>query len=960
MAGPWDKYKQTAPAQAGPWSKYAEPVRPPIAGGEGVPMSQEQRTAHAAEIQQPEYLAPWLPFLGEIPTNKAAVDKSLGELAASTQGAARSVADTVGGIPDMLLVNPVNAVLDYAGVDNIVNVGGENGFKIDRLANQSDALADLATAGAEAVGVPVADPAEMAPNELEAYKASRLASGFAMGAPVATGARALVGAADNMPGIVGDTVRALDSNSAIYRDAPIKALAGDAAAGMGAATANEAMDDVGADNPWLRFLGTMAGAAGGNAAVNMPVAAARGARDAATSVSDTMRQVDIGEGESVSRRVFNQAGQDLQDLSVNPEQAALNLNANARYLADNELARPSNELLTDDKGLIALGKSFRQQSPNRAEFLRRDQAVDDSTTEAVRRLRAEEGDPSVVRKRFAGIAEDSTRGLREQVDAADKLASQASEAESALTSRVNPSMTPDAASEALDATVRGTMDEMGKIKRKKFEQIDPDGTVQVDPRGLIGVAEEAENSVPVGAPKGEVLPKEWIASIKGLLGEGDAVEVPEMTFKDAQSLRPLLSKEIQKARQNGDVAKADVLESFRAEIGSMADDMAVRNDPAGTRAKEAVSFYKDEYAPRFANGTGGKFREDIRRDVMGTRTRPTDTARRFLSSKEAATDLQNILSASTDAVSGNKAAREYLLNDVAKMIGTDGKISPKRLRDWRSTRAGVIDQVPGFGKEMDDLIRDVVNAREKSNTTAAQLKAAAKALDLTEREVQKSVTGMFLKAEPEEVAADIIKGKDSVRRMREVMQKIGNDKEAVEGWKAAVSDYLYNDLIKEGASAKGANVDLTRLTKQFRQNEKVLAQVYGDKEMEALRAVQKAMSLQANRSLPGRLSVNNADDAEKLLDILELPIRYKYGILAGGGVVAMIRRTMRRVPGLDNREARKQLIEKAFTSDPALLDHLLKVPSAGAKPEAVTRWNKKLAAYVSAQNTAETSSDDEE
>src|SRR3546814_19187236 len=92
-------------------------------------------------------------------------------------------------------------------------------------------------------------------------------------------------------------------------------------------------------------------------------------------------------------------------------------------------------------------------------------------------------------------------------------------------------------------------------------------------------------------------------------------------------MRKSLAGDIAKARSAQDFSRVDQLKRLRSEVNREVERLAAEGGPAAGRAKEAIRYAREEFAPFFRQGAGDKLRTAVHRDNLTRRkTPPSATA----------------------------------------------------------------------------------------------------------------------------------------------------------------------------------------------------------------------------------------------------------------------------------------------------------------------------------------------
>ena len=304
-----------------------------------------------------------------------------------------------------------------------------------------------------------------------------------------------------------------------------------------------------------------------------------------------------------------------------------------------------------------LEKSQRVADPK--PFLERDKAVRTSAAHDLETIRPADGDPNVPR----ALARDIVNTKRGAANGAVRSAQADLHGAEGLERELMQEYQPYAgggsvASEDLDKVLVGEiMKPMQKQKNDLFAAVDPDGDIMrsTDPLVRLAAALRGETEGLPPSVQGEVLPETLLKDLEATdIREGGT---GEMSFRDLNDTRAVISSMEQQARAAGQAPLANTFQRFKDTISQDAKALAADGSEAGNRAMAADSYYQDTFAPLFSEGEGGKLRKDINRDDLArSNTPPTATGRRFLregaGGKEAAASLQRIFAAAPNPQRG--------------------------------------------------------------------------------------------------------------------------------------------------------------------------------------------------------------------------------------------------------------------------------------------------------------------
>jgi len=868
------------------------------------------------------------------------------------QGVGKGMADIIGA-PGDLLDGAINAV--SGGYNAFVRpAAGMVGADLPEapradLFGGSDEWSGLASQIAEMVGYDTLDPeTEMTPQQRLGYSVNRYGGQAAMGAAGLTKAAA------------GKTMAEAPAIMQPYLQNAPRAFAGDVGGGVGTGAAMQATDEYAPEsvsqNPLARALVAIAGGVAGSSvptAIASPMTAATAVADRVLPSSSALK--DPISGSTPTRKTANDAAAFMQSKVTDPGMAEAELADLIRFSKEAGGPMPTAGM-SGDAGLRLLEKKAALTDPQ--PFVERYEGTRRAAFNDASRLQNEQADKMLPKTKAVATIDEKLGQGRSTVTAAEGGAEQAAAAEKALADiyRAYAGGASDA-SIALDkAIVDETMRPMQGYKNELFDQIDPNAETYVPAEELMTAMraiEERAKTLPESM-RGEIVPQALMADLKRMTSAPEDLNVPMMPFKTMTGMRPILSAKEQQARMAGQFPMADSIKSLKKATGNAAEQLAATGGEAGTRAKDAVDFYKNEFAPVFGQGEGKKLRDDVNRDDLArTRTPPSKTASRFLNGgPEAAADLQRIIKETPDPKAAQQSARSYVLDSLSKsVIGADGKISETGLQRWVNQRKGMLDQMPELSAEVDGLLKDVRSGSAKSSAMKTELEKARGALKQTEEEVNRSALSLYVGRDPDKAAAAMLSSGDPVAAIKEVKAAMQGDKAAEEGLKAAFADNLVDSI----STAKVEDLSFPALVKAMRKNEAALKEVFGEDVTYLQQARRRLEMLNSKdiQAVAGSGTIENRNLLTPFKKPYEIVSRMLYGALTGGSMTRKFNLMAEQLP--DSSEAANELVKRALL-DPRVAKHLLGMP---VKEVGTPRWNAKLNRLMGWTAGARVSDDEE-
>lgn len=878
-----------------------------------------------------------------------------------TQGSLRAVADTVGMLPD---ITNMGANAGLALVDQASRaVGGpEISFRFPMV---SDEIAKTSSRLAKSIGVPVVDEADMSGREKLGYNINRFGTQGALTAGILSS----LSAARNAETVARAAPRFGDSLLRPYAESAGRAAVGDTAAGAGAGaalTASEAIPEpvrstgggaVGVGADLLAML--LGGFAGGTAAG----VATRGPNHVKYQVVGAQPAAEIPldrqTGLPTSNRIADRTADFVQSQSIDPEAAAERVRKGANSFRDMGAPVPTSGLLSEDPKLIALERQQRGASPG--EYAAKDIAIRDAAREAVDNIQPQGVvDPRDATKFIEGTVSQRIRAAAENLNAAQQRHAAADQQDRSLADviRANGGRGSQASADLDRLVVDRALIPAQNEKNQRYRDIDPDRSVMRNIEPMASLADDIERQVreiPQSLAR-EMVPQRLMDEIRGM--RVDAGGTGTMSFGAMTEMRSGLASAALAARTAGQTRLAENLDRFRAMIGQEGQALASEGSAAGQRAHAAAQFYRDEFAPVWNSGPGdeaARFRKDFNVDrINRTTTPPSTTAGRFLTTApgaaEKAASLSRVVDSlpdPSDRLAAMDAVRRFVLDDMARAVGADGRIQPQNLARWLNGKGGwgdALAQFPTVRGELETVLRDVRAGNAAKNATAAEVERAAAGLTRTRDEIDRSALSLVIGREPKKAARAVLESRDPQVAMREVAETIGSNATARVAWERAVTDHLVDRITKADPASVSSGVhaiDYGKLVNTFGRYEGALGELYAGQpeKMQALRRAQKMLEPLAR--IPGPSSHVGADVPanEQAWRALEIGLKGFYGVLKGGGVLRTLRIALK---GADDTAQVERLVTRMMF-DPELASHLLtrKTQDVGAPA-----WNEKLATLL--------------
>jgi hypothetical protein len=578
---------------------------------------------------------------------------------------------------------------------------------------------------------------------------------------------------------------------------------------------------------------------------------------------------------------------------------------------------------------------------NTRQFNERDQQIRSDISKKVGTLRDKTADaeaPQRVaekeRNRLLYEAEDFTESQRAIKDRAesDLVAAKTDQAEFGNEIKSSRGKESDASIQ-FDEQYNAARAARGEKVGDKFAEAQDGQTVDIEP--IRDVIESVNSEVNRLGFDNTGIPKQFALKVQDIL-ETDG----KVSAKEVGELRGEISLARDRAKRAGNTKLAKSLEELKSGISK-----TLKEQVPGQVEADAV--YAEEFAPFFKSGAGGKVAGLKNKSTDTKPYSPSDTVGYFLDGKpESAADLAKIVEIAPNKKAAGEAVERYMIAKMATDIGENP--TPRAIRRWMDLHTDELASFPDLEQKFTTMYQKAGSLDDTVKTMNIQLKDAAEAakkaennIIATERRINNGVLGTLINEDPNKYVKSIMGSKNPVKQIKEVKKLIGNDKQAMAGFKRAVTEDLIkrvtntNDRLVNMDAREVGSLSSAKITNLMRDNEAALKEIYTPSEMNTLRRMQDILGASGNLA---RKSTKGSDTAAKqakedIMLALETGLRLKFGMLKGGGIMSTIRRAKKAMGGDTKSE---QLVARVmFDPDVAkfLLEMDLKDP---------VRSNKKL------------------
>lgn len=759
---------------------------------------------------------------------------------------------------------------------------------------------------------------------------------MSMGTEALAGGAGLAARAKMVPeaaGMIGEVIKP-------YVTRPGAQVAQDVVAGMGAGaglTAAQEMDL----GPIGELFGSILGGASAVPVAKMAEGTARNmyAKGESQVPGASRRALDDVRSIVTEPQVDRSTGRTEGPLVTNRQQAVDNINQSLDDARELGIAAPTLGPASGDVGLSML--DVRQRTKNPQPFAERDQQV---RTDIAKRFGEVLSNPEAdvtAPQRAASSYIDNQLNTRQQNISQLRDAEVAQEGQLAdlidqeqnIPAQIQARRGAEGkASTALNEQLDATLTERTQLKNAKFDE-SAQGAY-VDAQSLANLVDEVNSQAPKLAPDAR-LPDYIMKGISKFIPQPGTLEGPNSTAgmipaEEVLKLRKYLNTEIQSLRSRGEYTKADTLQSFKGKINE-----TIELDP---KFKEANEYYKSEYAPFFAEGYGKKYRDTVQRGTGVDKADADNIAGIFLNSTaDAKADLDKIRSIVKDPAALDSSVEMYFDAMLAKKT-----LNPKTIRNFIADNQDVLP--PAVKAKYEGIVKAMMNNSEAQsealtglNNLKKTIRDAETDLGNTERTLNSGPLGKMARFDDDKYIANIMGANDRKKQIAEIKKELGNDPEAMDGFKEATVQWLMKKV--KGTDASGVSngdTDLagrpilySKLTNTFDDNREALADVFSPEEMNTLQRMHTVMSRQGNLA---RRATTGSDTAEKLtqserqvMDTIEVALKIKFGMLKGAGLNKVIKQVRSTVFGPSKRVIEADELLQRMALDPRVAKVVLTV-----------------------------------
>lgn len=393
------------------------------------------------------------------------------------------------------------------------------------------------------------------------------------------------------------------------------------------------------------------------------------------------------------------------------------------------------------------------------------------------------------------------------------------------------------------AIIRQQLDERLKGSRQRvsalYDAIDPEDQTRISTAPILDRLQDRVTRQFVRS--GREIPAEIQDVMTRLM------QRPEMTWAQIDGLMQDVGSMQGIAFNAGNQGLSNVLKDVRGNILGAVDESvqsvidagkAGRPAPAGGMTPEQAARYsmartaRSEQGRIFEEGAVGPVleRNQFNRPEMQDSLIPGQ----FVGKGKPPEAIQQFIEASGGRGPALEAIRDYMVTGLRDFAtNADGTIDAAKWRKWMTDHRSSLDAFPELRRQFDGVAKsqDVLDRLGERRTRTLE-------------DVRKSALGYFTGSKnPDDAIADIMRDKSSNAKMAELVDAIKGDKDAMDGLRAGVRDWLLNYGSNEGVNQTGVRqMSQATFNEMVRDYGATLSQIYSPDQMKALRAVAADLS----------------------------------------------------------------------------------------------------------------------
>jgi hypothetical protein len=636
-----------------------------------------------------------------------------------------------------------------------------------------------------------------------------------------------------------------------YAKSPARAVATDAASGVGAGAALEFAKDKGVDSGAGQMAAIMAGAVGGGmgaSAALRPDDFARSLKGLAPTKLEgstgyvSNRRADAG-AERLRETVSGRPDGVVRTHQENVDLAADTLDKGITFSKDNGLPMSSSGVMTRDLGLTTFDKSVRAGADSlydaftakagptggRVAYMKKDAELANAAARTLTDGQNPTFNPAPLQSAVAAekdaVVGTAVRGV-ENAEQSVTAARQAREAQAAPVSVEADAATRAGYAADIEKNLRASTETMTKRKNELYDIGDAERAVVVDATPLARVAAELQDSLSIVTPEASQVPREFIQRLERMM-EGGSMQT---NVGNLLADNVYLAHAIRNAPA-GEVQLKKNLEAVKDTIGGM-----LKQQP---QLGAANKFFAEEYAPLFRQKDANEtFQRGI---IAGKPQDPSQIAKEFTRTPENINRFNRVVGADpATAGPGVQAVDNFLVSDASRAALTpDGVVSPDKVAAFQARHSDRLAQSPGAQQRVSDLADEAQILKGTEDISNEALRAAKETRMVAEGAFNRSASNLLGKAVDVRSALGKILQADeftSTAQLKDLKRVTSSDPAAAKSLSDALMDVLVSqtNAVSKDVDIPGVQISAAKIHNMLRKHNQVMKEVLSPDQFKAL------------------------------------------------------------------------------------------------------------------------------
>lgn len=320
-----------------------------------------------------------------------------------------------------------------------------------------------------------------------------------------------------------------------------------------------------------------------------------------------------------------------------------------------------------------------------------------------------------------------------------------------------------------------------EVRDQMFNDVDPNDTVRFLSSPLntkikaMTESGDLDRIIDKDDPGFKFITKSLPQFIKKKANRSESGDPAFLTFREIHEIRKTLGNKARKiSRSNPESNMPNVLTDIKNELDRIVDAKMISGDKdVANRFEDANRFYREEFRPRFIEGTGGKLQELTQRNDFAVRT--DDIGDKFWrpgNKEQNLEEFNNIFSvenignnlgkfADETSVAAVETARNNLRQHALNTL--DDAMQKRKgskpldvLKEWKQTYRGALNTFEDVADDVARVEQDLIDFEVQKFSRNTQIK-----------EINDRIIAKFAETDPSQLIPDLLKGspEETARRI---------------------------------------------------------------------------------------------------------------------------------------------------------------------------------------------------